>query len=618
VIATRAEYYLPLGPSAGKTTDRGAHGSIGVLGRLKPGVTLAVARHNIDEIMQRLAIADPGPESSHRASGQYLTDGISGHIRQTLMILMGAVGLLLSIACANVASLLLVRSAARTREMAIRTAVGAGRARVARQLLTENLVLSALGGGAGILLALVCLRALLRLAPDSIPRLADIELNIPVLCFAAGATLLTGLLVGLAPVFAARKLNVSNALREGTAGSGASVRGQRLRGALVVAEIAFTLILSFASGLLIRSLIAAQNTDPGFDSRNLLALDLQLPSTYKKDDQVSEFYGRLMGELRREPGVTDAGAVTCPPGAGDCGDWWYAPLDRPAPAQQDVPLTLFMSADPGYFHAMGIRLVAGRAFQQTDRAGSPPVVVINDDLARKWWPTPQAAIGQRIKFGGPYEEGNAKEIVGVAANAAQMGLDGEAVPLMYFPFTQESTREMSVMVRTAGDPAALIPAVRRHVAGLDRNLPIRSLVPYDTQLGATLDQRRFSTLLLGIFAALAMILAGVGIYGVLNFQVSVRTREIAIRMALGAPRSRIVRWAGSHAMRLALAGIALGVLGSEGVSRWLASMVYGVSARSPLILLQAALTVVVIAIAASGVPVWRATRVAVDRNLREG
>jgi len=189
---------------------------------------------------------------------------------------------------------------------------------------------------------------------------------------------------------------------------------------------------------------------------------------------------------------------------------------------------------------------------------------------------------------------------------------------MYFPFTQESTREMSVMVRTAGDPAALIPAVRRHVAGLDRNLPIRSLVPYDTQLGATLDQRRFSTLLLGIFAALAMILAGVGIYGVLNFQVSVRTREIAIRMALGAPRSRIVRWAGSHAMRLALAGIALGVLGSEGVSRWLASMVYGVSARSPLILLQAALTVVVIAIAASGVPVWRATRVAVDRNLREG
>jgi len=277
-----------------------------------------------------------------------------------------------------------------------------------------------------------------------------------------------------------------------------------------------------------------------------------------------------------------------------------------------------VTADPAYFQSMGIRLLAGRPFGPDDRAGRPPVAIVNEEIARKWWPNAQAAVGQRIKFGGPYMAGDVVEVVGVAANVSQMGLDGEQFALLYFPFAQQGSRSMTVMLRTAGEPAASIPAVRRRLSSLDRNLPIRSLVPYEARLGASLARRRFSTLLLGVFAGLAMILAGVGIYGVLNFWVGVRNREIAIRMALGAPRPLILRWAGSHALRLALTGVTLGVLGAWGVSRWLENMVYGVSAHSPATMLLAALVVIGITVVSSGLPVWRASCVAVDRNLREG
>ena len=617
-ITNRADYYLPLGPSAGRTTNRSAHGSIGVMGRLKPGVSLAAARANIDEIMQRLGLSDPGPEASHRASAEFLTESISGGVRQTLMVLMSAAGLLLFIACANVASLLLVRGAARTREIAIRTAIGAGRTRVARQLLTENLAISAIGGAVGLVFALGNLRALIALAPRNLPRVAEITLNVPVLCFAAAATILTGIVVAIAPVFASARVDVSNALKDGAAGAGRALRGQRFRSALVVGEIAITLVLSFGSGVLIRSLIAAQNIDPGFDTRNLLALELQLPSsTYKSDEQVRQFFSSLADQLRREPGVLDAGAVTCPPGAGDCGDWWYSPMDRPAPAKPDVPLTLFLSADPEYFKTMGIRIVAGRAFANSDRAGAPPVMIINEEIARKWWKTPQEAIGKQIKFGGPYMEGNAMEIAGVAHDVRQMGLDGESVPQMYFPLAQEGSRSMTVMVRTRGNASALMPSMRRAVASLDRNLPVKSLKLYEATLGATLARRRFTTLLLTVFAGLAMFLAGVGIYGVLNYWVSVRTREIAVRMALGAPRPAILQWAGGSALRLAVCGILLGGIGAWMGSRWLKSLVFGVSAQSPATMALAACTVLCLAAIASGLPVWRATRVDVTRNLRD-
>jgi putative ABC transport system permease protein len=274
----------------------------------------------------------------------------------------------------------------------------------------------------------------------------------------------------------------------------------------VVAEIAITLVLAFASGLLLRSLIVAQNSYPGFDAHHLLALELQLPeSSYKNEQAVAQFYPRLIQDLRAEPGVEAVGQVNCPPSAGDCGDWWYSILGKPAPARSDVPLSLFNTADSPYFRVMRMRLLAGRGFIDADRAGSSPVAVINEEIARKWWRSPREAVGYQLKMGGPYMKGPAYQIVGVVGNVSQMGLDAAPLPEVYFPFAQRPSSRMVVMIRTTGDPSPLIPAIRHRLAAVDRNVPIQSLRPFEKWLGATLERRRFSTLLLGSFALLAMI-----------------------------------------------------------------------------------------------------------------
>ncbi len=604
------DYYLPLGLLEGNTVDRTQHGSIRVLALLKPGITLDHARSDLDAIMHRLALVDPGPENDHRASATYLTETITGDIRPILLMLMAAVMLVLLLACANVASLLLVRSTARVREIAIRASIGAGRGRLVRQLLTENLLLAALGGGLGLLLAKLCLRTLLVIAPRNIPRLTEASLDLHVLSFGAAITIIVGLLSGLAPVFTSRKIDLTLALKEGSAGSGSASRGNSFRNALVIAEIAITLVISFASGLLLRSLAIAQNSYPGFDPDHVLALELQLPeSSYKNDQAVRQFYTELTRRLRAQPGVQAVGQVNCPPSAGDCGDWWYSILGKPEPARSDVPLTLLNFADTGYFDVMHIRLLAGRGFTDRDREGGPSVAVINEEIARKWWPTPQQALGNQIKLGGPYMKGSAYEIVGVIANVKQMGLDTAPMPEIYFPFSQRPSSAMVVMIRTTGDPNSLIPSVRHQLASLDRNVPIQSLRPFEQWLGATLERRRFSTLLLGLFALLAMVLATVGVYGVLNFWVTVRQNEIAIRLALGARQSTILQWAGSHALRLSLAGITLGALGAWGASRSLRGLVFGISALNPAMLLTAVAAVIAISALAVSLPLWRATHV---------
>jgi putative ABC transport system permease protein len=612
------DFYLPLGLSAGTTMQRSEHGSMRALGLLKPGIALAQARTNLDGIMQRLALSDPGPEDDHRAYAGYLAEENTGDIRQTLFVLMGAVGLVLIIACANVASLLLVRNTARAREMAIRIAIGAGRARLVRQLLTENLVIAVQGGGLGLALAAWCLRTLVLIGPRNIPRLSDASLDLPVLLFGAAVTLLVGLFAGVAPAFTAGKVDLTVSLKEGSAGSGGSKRGQAFQSGLVIAEIAITLILAFASGLLVRSLIAAQTSYPGFDSQKLLALELQLPpSRYKTGENSRQYYDQLMQDLRSEHGVEDVGAVMCPPGAGDCGDFWYSILENSAPPRSDVPLTLFNIADTSYFRAAHMRLLAGRGFSETDRSNGPLVTVINEELARNWWGDPRLAVGHHLKVGGPYMDGPALEIVGVVANVRQMGLDGEAMPAFYYAFSQHPSEAMVVMIRSDGDPAALIPMVRRHVSTIDRNVPIQSLRPVEEWLGATLLRRRFSTMLLGLFAALAMVLAAVGIYGVLNYWVSARQREIAIRLALGARPSAILHWAGLRAMRLVALGICLGVFGGWGAALWLKSLVFGVSARNPGMMLVAGLAMAGIAALAASFPLRRATRIDPLRNLRD-
>jgi len=569
-----------------------------------------VGTADLDAVMQRLAQSDPGPEDDHHAYARYLTETVTGPVRQPLLLLMAAVGLVLALACANVASLLLLRGKSRSREIAIRAAIGAGRVRIARQLLTENLMTSLLGGALGVLLAWLCLRAVVLLGPDDIPRLSEVTIDAAVALFATAVTLAVGIVAGLAPALLVRKIDLTVALKEGAAGSIGGPERQFLRNGLVVAEFAITVVLIFASGILVRSLIAAWTADPGFEPGHLLALEIQLPSSrYKTNESIRQFYGQLTDALRAQPGVESVGSVTCPPSAGDCGDYWYSVLGKPAPDRGEVPLSLFNTADDDYFSAMQIKLLAGRQFTNQDLEKGPPVVVVNQELASRWWPSPELAVGEQIKMGGPYMDGPVCQIVGVVGNVSQMGLDTKPMPEVYHPFSQEPSSAMVVMIRTKGEAAALAPTVRAEVGSIDRNVPIQSLRTFDKWLGAPLKQRQFTTLLLSAFALIAVVLASIGVYGVLSYWVSVRRKEIAIRLALGAGRSSIVRWIGLHAVSLLALGIAIGGLGALAASQWLRSLAFGVSVADPGAIVAALGGPTAVTLLAIAVPILRALRV---------
>jgi putative ABC transport system permease protein len=616
-FAKPIDFYLPLAPFHNAEVKRSDHESIRVLGRLKPGVSRESAKSDLDSIMQRLALADPGPENEHRAAMIPLAEYRTHLVRSTLLILMCAVSLVLAIACANVASLVLARSSSRTREFAIRAAIGASRPRLIRQLLTESLLLSALGGLAGVLVLGWCLRLLVSIGPRDIPRLAETAIDSHVLLFAGIITLGSGLLVGLAPAFSVGKLRLIPALAESSHGATRARSGQTFRNLLLVVEIAVTMVLVFASGLLIRSLAAAQNSSPGFVPDHLLALELILPSaTYPSDEQIRRFYQELTQDLAHVPGVEAVGATSCPPSSGGCGDWFYSVVGQPVPAQGEVPVAFYSETDPAYFHTMQIPIRQGRAFTDADRAGSPPVAIVNEAFVRRWWPN-ESAVGHRIKFGGPYLDGPTLEIVGVAGNVGQVALDVPAGPEMYLVFAQQPSSAMEIMVRTSAEPQKLTNTVRQLVSKADRNLPIQSVQAFEKAVAGTLERRRFSTLLLTLFAMLAVILAVVGIYGVLSYWVSVREKDIAIRVALGARPSTILRWVGSQALRLTAAGIAFGSIAAWATARWLEGMLFGVSPRNLMNFLTAAAILALLAAVAAAVPAWRALRVDPIQKLRD-
>jgi putative ABC transport system permease protein len=358
--------------------------------------------------------------------------------------------------------------------------------------------------------------------------------------------------------------------------------------------------------------------NPGFEPGHLLALELQLPtSRYKSDGAILDLYGRLEAALRAEPGVESVGAVNCPPAAGDCGDWWYSIVEKATPGREDVPLTLMNMADSGYFRTMRIPLLAGRAPSDDDRAGGPAVAVINQEIAHAWWKDARSALGRHIKLGGPYMEGPVLEIVGVAANVPQMGLDSPPLPQIYFPSAQRVSPAMVVAIRTQGTPESMTRTVRQTLLSIDSNVPIQSLKPFDEWLGATLVQRRFITLLLALFAGIAVILAAIGCYGVLNYWVSSRKQEIALRMAMGAGTFAILRRTGRQAARLGAIGLIVGLAGSWGTSRWVNSLVFRVSAHDPIVLSSATLIALLIVILSAAVPLWRATQIDPIETLHE-
>ncbi len=611
----KVDYYLPLGRAAGGTVNRAQHGSIRALGRLRPGVTLAAAHTDLDAIMRRLAEIDPGSENDHRSYGSFWAEDGTQQVRGTLWILMAAAALILLIASANVASLLLARNSSRSGELALRKAIGAGQLRLVRQLLTETTVIALVGGLAGVALAQAGLRLLIAFAPPDIPRLTQIALDLPVLLFASAITLAAGVAAGLAPVIFTGKLDLTGALKEGWRLSGGGRSRQAFRNLLVIGEVALTFVLTFGSGLLLRSLLAAQNASPGFQAQHLLSFELQLPSrAYRTPEAVAAFYSNLLQGLRAVPGVTAAAAVYGPPGGGDRGDWFYSISGRPAPPRSDVPVALFNVAEAGYFPMMGIP-VRGRDFNDTDRAGGPKVAIVNQTFARLWWPG-ESPLGHRIKVGGPYRDGPELEIVGVAGDVKQDGLDSQPMPELYQPFAQKPGERMAIMVRSAGDPALqMMGAIRARVLALDRNLPVQHLETMEKTLGASLARRRFSTLLLTAFALLAMLLAAIGIYGLFSYWVAMRENEIAVRLALGARPAIILRWIGLRAFRLAAAGIAFGLAGAWIAARGLEDVVFGIAPRNPVTMLAAALAVAAIAIAATALPAWRAARIDAARRL---
>ncbi len=612
------DYYMALGRlHRCSVTNRGQHGSIRALGRLKPGVTLPAARADLDGIMRRLAEADPGPENEHRSYGEILAEHATGSARAALVALMGAAGLVLFIACANVASLLLARGTTRAGEFAVRSAIGAGRGRLVRQLLVENILVSAVGGALGVLLAQWTVRLLLSMAPQGIPRLSDASLDVPVLLFAAVLSVATGLLFGMAPIVTSSRVNLNAALKSGARTVGGDAPRQVARSVFVVGEVALTFVLVFGAGLLLRSLVAAQRANPGVDAHEVLSLELALPgSSYTSADAIGLFHTELSAGLRAIPGVIGVTRVGCPPGGGDCGDWFYSIPGRPEPARNEVPITLMNMTDPGYFGIMRIPLRQGRDFSETDRPSGPKVAIVNETFARTWWPE-EPAVGHQIKIGGPYASGPVVEIVGVAADVKQQGLDSRPMPEIYQPFAQRSSAAGAVMIRTTSDPEQVIPQVRRAVAGVDRNLPIQKLGSLERTLDASLARRRFSTSLLTIFAGLAVMLAMVGIYGLLSYWVSVREHEIGIRFALGARPSAIVRWTSLQAIRLAGIGTAFGLFGAWAAARGLEDLVFGVPPRNVPALFTSALVVLLIAGLAAALPAWRASRVDVASQLHQ-
>jgi predicted permease len=595
-------------PSTGLTNEY-----LGVVARLKPGVTAGQAQAEMDSIAADLRRQYmPGADASNW--GLLLTrydEFVVGKIRTPLLILLGAVLFVLLIACANVANLLLARAAARQKEIAVRTALGASRWRVVRQLLTESVLLSLAGGGVGLLLAMWGVDLLLKLNDNKIPRAAEIGLDRNVLLFTLGVSLLTGIVFGLVPAFQTSNVNLHDTLKEGGRSGKAGVR-RGVRDALVVFEIFSAVVLLVGAGLLIRSFVRLQQVSPGFEPRGVLAMQVSLPPTKYKDQALRVAFDRQVLEaMRALPGVKSAATITTLPmsGANQSGSFQIEGR-QVAPGESSPHGDRWMPSDD-YFQTMGIPLIKGRFFDARDTADAPGVAIVSEALARKYWPG-EDPVGRRITFENVPDTQTPRwrEIVGVVGHVRNEGLEGESRGQYYVPYAQRATgSNLFLAVRTDADPAALAPAVRGAVAGVDRDLPVYRVTTMEKMVAESLMQRRFSMFLFGVFAALALALAVVGLYGVMSYGVSQRTHEIGLRMALGAQSRDVLRMVVGQGMLLVAVGLGVGLLGALALTRLMSSLLFGVSAADPLTYAGIALLLGAVAFLASYLPARRATKV---------
>ncbi len=583
-----------------------------VAARLQPGVTTSQAQTQMSAIAARLEQEDPDFDGHWGVNVVPLRQQISGDLRPALSVLFGAVAFVLLIACANVSSLLLARAASREREMAIRTAIGASRWRIARQLLMESLLLALIGGGIGVALAVWGTNALLAASPRNLLDLRSVSMDLRVLTFAVAATLLAGLLFGFLPSYISAHSRISETLKEGGRGSSSASRRAFARSAFVVAQLGLALVLLCGSGLLIRSFVRLIGVDPGFDTGHLLTFKIALPrSKYDTDQLRITFFQQLLARISTVPGVRSASMESFPPLTGLGAATGVRLLGQPARSLSDLPVANVRVVGPDYFSTMSIPLRAGRLFNSQELAEEKHVTIINQAFAGKYLHEVNP-LGQKVVIymkSDADAENQPSEIIGVVGDVHQLGLDTAPEPTVYWPHSELVYSAMTVLVRTSVDPLALAPTARGEMQKMDPELPMAAVATMDQLLADSLSRSRFTMLLLGIFAAVALLLAAVGIYGLIAYSVTQRTQELGIRIALGAQRRDVLRLVLAQGTRLTLLGVAIGVLAALTFSRLLASLLFSVSPTDPLTFAGVAALLMFVALIASYLPARRAMRV---------
>ncbi len=581
-----------------------------VIARLKPGVSIQQAQAEMDTIAGNLRqqYMQGADASNWNLLLQPFRELIVGDIRPMLFLLLGAVGLVLLIACSNVANLLLARGAARQKELAIRNSLGAGRGRIIRQLLTESMLLALIGGALGLALGYFGVKVLVALNESRIPRAHELGLDPLVFGFTALVSVLTGVLFGLVPALQISRHDLHESLKEGGRSGAGGVRS-RVRNALVVIEVALAMILLISAGLLIKSFIRVQQVDPGFRPQNLLSMQIALPDLkYREPAQRHAFFKDLIERVRVLPGVTAAGATSVLPMSGSNSSGSFQIEGRIVPQGQSSPHGDRWSATSDYPKTMGIPLIRGRYFEDRDSAEAPGVAIIDETMARKYWPD-EDAVGKRITFEGGRDNPRWREIVGIIGHVKHRGLEGESRVQYYIPYQQRPQAGMFLVVRTTGEPESVAGTVRATVLELDRDLPVFRVQTLERYVSDSMAQRRFAMYLFGIFAAIALVLAAVGLYGVMAYSVTQRTHEIGVRMALGARSQDVVAMVVRQGMVLAGIGLVVGLGAAFGLTRLMATLLFGVNVRDLTIFAVISVILAVIAMFASFIPARRATRV---------
>ena len=607
LVYPEGQFYRPVA-EAYVDSDRDSR-HLRAIARLKPGVTIEQAQTEASIIAQRLEREHPQTNKGQGAYVVSITDEITGGIRPTLLMIFGAVIFVLLVACANVANLLLARSTVRFKEITIRSAIGAARSQLMRQLLTESLVLSLVGGALGLVLAIWGTGLVEATGSKINPMFRDIHIDVRVLGFTCAISIITGLIFGLAPALQISKPNLAESLKESGRGSGSSASRNRLRSVLVVAEIAMTLVLLVGAGLLIRTVMRLKSVDTGFNAQNILAMNIGLPGIkYPKPENQISFYKQVTERIAALPGVKAAGATSVLPLSDNFDGRGLLVEDHPKPRGEEITVDLYI-ATPGYLQTLEIPLLKGRAIAEQDTNDSFKIALINSTMAAQLWPN-QDPLGKRIRFPGSEKNPQPwRTVVGVVKDVSQSALEKKPPMQIYVPHAQFPTGFSTIVVKTETDPAAMTNLVRREILAVDKEQAVFNVTTLEQLIGESILIRRFFMLLLLVFATLALTLAAVGIYGVMSYVASQRTHEIGIRMALGAQASDVLKLIIGNGMALAMIGVAVGLAGAFALTRLMAELLFGVSSTDAVTFVSVSAGLIAVALLACYIPARRATKI---------